>query len=299
MFSRLRNGAALSSTIMLGACATAVPIHTKEQPAVVVHSSVVASTKVFDNLPKAVAESGYRKKECVYITRDLSTPWSARSYWCGAGVTVPVASIPDSKMIHKAVEQTRHRLAVLREQLNTVIRRAEFVSNQIRQSVKPQSEWVSPALTHAVYAPVPAPSSSTTKVVYHADPKPAHVAVNHHSSRSAVQIHSPVTDKKDDSKRIIFADGREVLGPKGRGMVMDDALLSSVRNAGRVTLRGALIDDEFPLMVDPMDRERRSVGRALSVREFWRSNGIDVSVVDILHYSPDLSGKFVEVVVDD
>lgn len=105
-----------------------------------------------------------------------------------------------------------------------------------------------------------------------------------------------VTSDESDSARIIFARGREVLGPRGRRAVA--ALARRVAPGSQVTLRGHLIHGEFPL-IDPLDAERRSVGRSLSVREAWRDAGVDVSTVTILHHSGGFSGAYVEVIFDD
>ncbi len=116
------------------------------------------------------------------------------------------------------------------------------------------------------------------------------------STKPVLPINSG-TDKKRQSKtyRIVFYPSRETLGSKGRSQALN--LLAFIKNADKITVRGILIEDEFRLTGDARSVERRSVGRSLTVREFWRKRGADVSAVTILHYSRDTPGRYVEVII--
>jgi len=122
------------------------------------------------------------------------------------------------------------------------------------------------------------------------------------NQKTSIERNPPVIKSRasvtttDRTHRIVFLPGREALGPKGRLQALN--LLPVMRNARMITLRGGLIDGEFSLK-DSLAAERRSVGRSLSVREFWRSSGLNVPTVTILHYSPDVSGSIVEVMIHD
>ena len=91
---------------------------------------------------------------------------------------------------------------------------------------------------------------------------------------------------------IIFAHHIKVLGPTGRSQA--SALLGDAKLANKVLLRGLIQPDE--IMVDSaIYKEKVSVARALAVRKLWEGKGMDISKVKILHYSPDRSGRSVEV----
>ncbi|MEL0587558.1 MAG: hypothetical protein AAES65_22230 [Candidatus Thiodiazotropha sp. (ex. Lucinoma kazani)] len=93
---------------------------------------------------------------------------------------------------------------------------------------------------------------------------------------------------------IPFAHNREVLGPVGTEQSL--SLVSKVNDAHRVTLRGLYEQNEI---VDPtpLNRERFSVGRSLSVRKLWSEAGVDPAKVTILHHQNDRSGRTVEVIL--
>ena len=123
-------------------------------------------------------------------------------------------------------------------------------------------------------------------------PVPAVTAPSPRSHDSA-RTSSP---QSHPASRVVFAQGRVVLGPRGRRAVA--ALAQRVATTRQVTVRGYLTKNEFPL-ADPLDAERRSVGRSLSVKDAWRNAGVDVSSVTILHHSGEFAGAFVEVVFGD
>jgi len=195
-----------------------------------------------------------RIKNCEWLMRDLSVDWSLRHYWCGTSGKDSQGE--KDKVMLAAIGRTRLHLATLRERVNTVTRRTEDAAMRIESHLNQQAV--------------------ENKTVPHETP----------SDTGKINSTQP-------AHRIVFARGRENLGPKGRVQAL--GLIPVIRNARQVTLRGRLSDDEFPL-ASSLDAERRSVGRSLSVRELWRSSGVDVDVT-ILHHSPELSGKFVEVTV--
>ncbi len=218
---------------------------------------------VIEDITPSLKES--RLNDCKYLMRDLSMDWSSRRYWCGSpsseNSTESNLREKRNKAMLAAIERTRLRLSVLRERMNTVTRRTDDVATKIHPHLKQQSS-----------VNIKKPSMIKTKL------SPAK--------------HSDT----DQTHRIVFARGRVTLGPKGRLQAL--GLIPIIQNARQITVRGRLMDDEFQLD-DPLADERRSVGRSYSVRELWRSAGVDVTALTILHYSPDVSGKFVEVMIDE
>jgi hypothetical protein len=97
--------------------------------------------------------------------------------------------------------------------------------------------------------------------------------------------------------RIWFALAQEQLGEKGLARSL--ALLPEIQAAQRVTLLGVFEDDEFAGEPGPLDRERFSVARALSVRDLWIEQGVDPEKLTILHHQDRLAGRYVEVMLHD
>ena len=221
--------------------------------------------------PVAVTPLVSATKDCEYLMRDLSVDWSLRHYWCGssdADETIN-AQAEKNRLMLMAIERTRLRLAALRKQMNTVDHRADYVASKITPYLSQQTVMESNATASH-------------------EPQRQQTSSNHTTALYADEMHS------SNHHRIVFAHGRETLGPKGHMQTLN--LMPVVRNARRVTLRGQLTNGEFPL-VNAIAAEKRSVGRSLSVRELWRSSGIDVAAVTILHHSPEVSGRYVEVTV--
>ena len=99
------------------------------------------------------------------------------------------------------------------------------------------------------------------------------------------------------SIRIWFAATQEQLGEKGQAHSL--ALLPDIQAAQRVTLLGVFEDDELTGEPGPLDRERFSVARALSVRDLWIKQGVDPEKLTILHHQDRLAGRYVEVMLHD
>ena len=77
-------------------------------------------------------------------------------------------------------------------------------------------------------------------------------------------------------------------------------MIPAVTDAQRVTLRGVYETNEIRNeTASARDRERFSVGRALAVKKRWRREGVDLGKVKILHHQPHLSGRYVEVTLND
>jgi hypothetical protein len=99
------------------------------------------------------------------------------------------------------------------------------------------------------------------------------------------------------SARIWFAPVQAQLGEKGLARSL--ALLPDVQAARRVTLLGVFEDSELASEPGPLDRERFSVARALSVRDLWIREGVDPEKLTILHHQDRLAGRYVEVMLHD
>lgn len=210
----------------------------------------------------ALDASHVSSKGCDTIIRDLAVDWSARDYWCEGGRLVAVRK----EVLLASLEDARVRLAALQRRAEALDARADFVESRIDDHLAE-----TPAGAREVWVTPPAASAAG----------------------QAPAAESVVSRGGD---HIVFARGREVLGPRGRKAV--SSLADRVTDATHITLRGFLAADEFRLD-DPLDAERRSVGRSLSVREAWRSAGLDVSSVTILHHAGHFDAPYVEVVFDD
>lgn len=259
-----RNCILLSFTLLLSACAT-VTSTTLEAPDASLLSTPLAPTQ-------GIADS--HAKDCAYLMRDLSVDWSLRHYWCGSSGAVNHSQGRENKLMLASIERTRLRLAVLRERIDIVTRRTDFVATKITPHLARQT------------------ATEKSAIVSHETQK---------QPRSNDRVMAAPIDENrsaDRAYRIVFAQGRERLGPKGRLQSLN--LIPDIRHARQVTLRGHLANGEFPL-IDDLAAERRSVGRSLSVRELWRASGIDVAAVTILHYPsvPGDSGKYVEVMIHE
>ena len=252
----MMRGASLLSTVLLSACATTAPV-----PLGVDVGDVSASTA---DAVQSTSHHGSGSESCEPILRDLSVDWDQRDYWCDGGRLMVRRTV-----LLASLEEARRQLAALRrsaDSIDTNTRRvlSRIDSRQMHDASESSVKTESPAI-----APMPSRADS-----------------------DFVESGTVVAD----SARIVFARGREVLGPRGRRAV--DSLAQRVASGSRVTLRGHLIESEFPL-TDPLAAERRSVGRSLAVREAWRDAGVDVAAVTILHHSGRFDGAYVEVVIDD
>ena len=194
---------------------------------------------------------------CDAIIRDLSVDWESRDYWCDDGRLMVRQTV-----LLASLEKARQQLAALRQSAESIGGKAGRAVSRIDARL-------------AQEAPVSAGTAPSPRA--------------HDTARTSSPQSHP-------APRVVFAQGRVVLGPRGRRTVA--TLAQRVATARHVTVRGHLTENEFPL-VDPLDAERRSVGRSLSVKDAWRNAGVDVSSVTILHHSGEFAGAFVEVVFGD
>lgn len=265
----MRQGLTLLSSLMLGACASTATMPVDD--AAVVSDANAAAAEGLEIVDQVKAD----RTDCVYILRDLSVPWSARDYWCTGEGASSDRSVVIRRLVSSSLAQSRRDLAAMKSRLTAVSNRANAVAAHIQSSLD---------------RPVLAAGAASSEA--RPDGKPGH------GYSDSVPAHISASATADAPVRIAFATGREVLGPRGRRMSL--ALLARVKETASVTLRGYLLDGEFPL-TDSLAAERRSVGRSLSVRKLWRDSGIDVSNVSILHHdaSPATAGRYVEVVFHD
>ncbi len=262
----------LSSSVLLAACATAPTTSLENKDANAGAETLhVEHNNSLDN----------GRKECAYVLRDLSIGWPSRHYWCddsGEGVVNADQRVAVSDLTLSAIERSRQRLSMLRDRM--------------------MGQWPLTAATPVAPEPyfisqpiAPLNQEVIQEIVIEASPRDVMVAQS-----------VPVDANSDDVQRIWFATGREVLGPQGRRQARD--LIPRIKKAQAVTLRGLLLNDEFLLkdkfaLKDGFSEERRSAGRAISVRELWKDAGIDTSTIAILHYTPETQGQYVEVIIRD
>ncbi len=98
--------------------------------------------------------------------------------------------------------------------------------------------------------------------------------------------------------RVWFPKNHEVLGQQGMEKVL--AMVPAITDARRVSLLGVYEADEIAQAMDAVfERERFSVGRALSVKDVWGRAGVALSKVKILHHQDSLAGRYVAVTVYD
>ncbi|MEN8168120.1 MAG: hypothetical protein ABFR65_11670 [Pseudomonadota bacterium] len=153
----------------------------------------------------------------------------------------------------------------------------------IKPLVKPQAVKESAFITPAV---------ATVPTAVHEDVRYASLPLT-----GVPRVQSP---KPDNTQvfRVWFPRNGEVLGPRGIEKAL--AMIPAVTDAQHVTLLGVYEATEFPNTASlTHERERFSVGRALSVKKLWRREGVDLDKVKILHHQNHLSGRYVEVTLND
>ncbi len=262
----------LASSVLLAACATAPTTSLENKDSI----SGAATLHVEHN-----NSLNNDRKDCTYVLRDLSIGWPSRHYWCddsgeGAVDTDQRAAVSDFTL--SAIERSRQRLTLLR---NRMVGQMPLT---VATPVAPEPYFISQPIA-------PVDQEAIQEIVIEVSPRDVMVTQS-----------VPADANGDDIQRIWFASGREVLGPQGRRQARD--LIPRIKKAQAVTLRGLLLNDEFLLkdqfaIKDGLSAERRSVGRALSVRELWQDAGIDTSNIAILHYTPETQGQYVEVIIRD
>ncbi|MEW8046503.1 MAG: hypothetical protein AB2805_08440 [Candidatus Thiodiazotropha sp.] len=261
---------AMSIALLLGGCAGGI-----------VKSSITdASSTKPEPVPKLVAAE-VRVKGCLRTQRDLTIGWSMRRYWCGNDTRRSALSAHNVRMLS---------------------------SSRILRNLKPAISTHTPAST-APIKQAPRFDSSRIRKMASAEitPSPPSGMVHIHAMPNTQDLVSPEpevirAETQNASKNVsvpsdthvYYARNREALGPKGREKVI--SLLPAAKAASHITLLGLYEAEEIKALVPgPQLEERFSVGRSLSVRELWRSKGVDVSKVTIRHHTKTRSGRFVEV----
>ncbi len=236
-----------------------------------------------DPIPEQAQVSG-----CLRTQRDLTVPWRLRRYWCGNDTR------RDSLQAHNI------RLLAADTDHNT------------DQGVVPSRTDATPVTTFSSSSQLPPRTASdTTPTVRLAsamvEPEMVrYLSVNHvadanlntlnERTASTLRLSDQVELPQD--AHVVFTRTREALDAEG----IDQArsLIPAAQQARRVTLLGLYESDELTkVRPGPDPEERFSVGRSLSVRELWRSEGVDVSKVTILHHRENRPGQQVEVTFHD
>lgn len=260
MSKPIRDCITLFAVIFLGACTATVP---RSVPVVERNSDKPRHVLHVEQSEKL----SLGERVCVVVLRDLSVSWSLRDYWCDLSTPSFSRKMMDRDLMMLNIEQTQRRLARLKQKINTVAQRNDVTARRIKPYLDKSEAKTKPRVIQPIQ---PSQDNDASDVAKNAG---------------------------GEKQRIWFAPGREILGPQGRQKTR--AIIDLAQNAQRVTLRGYLEEGEFSL-ADPLDAERRSVGRSLSVRELWRTSGVDTGIVSILHHIPPLpqhQGRYVEVVI--
>lgn len=192
-----------------------------------------------------------------YVYRDLTTPWSQRTYWrSGSSVAAHGAGSAD------AVAGT--------QRTSNAYLLGRYASPE-RTAVVP-SRPIPPAVAHSA-GPVSSPAVTSAGVSY----------TDLADGLDAAPL------PRGMSYRIWFAKGKDTLGPDGRARVARLAQNPDYQRG--LWLRGHTLDDEGG------DAPARfAVGRALSVRQQLRRGGFSESV-RIKYHRPGVPGRYVEVTV--
>jgi len=219
---------------------------------------------------------------CPHTQRDLTVPWHRRRYWCG----------------------NDQRRSVLRDH-NAATGLSGSDRHGDTDGPVPAGTQAPPAVPLAVPVPVPEQRTATASldsdremVRYLSLPEkggPFQGAQRDSGYEDVSPADSPTAA---DNAQVWFAETRATLGPQGTRQAL--SLLSVARGARRVTLLGLYRPDELAgVKRASQPGERFSVARSLAVRELWRSEGLDVSKVTILHHRKGRPGRQVEVTFYD
>lgn len=265
MSLRVSYTAALLS-VMVAGCASVTSVDTTavESPRIEAPADPVSATHKIIREPIQVTQ-------CRRTQRDLSVDWLSRQYLCSHDERLAaLQSYNDGgHLLHR--RKVKPLLAD-----DTVIDRAT----------------ITPAMD---VSPIPLkPSPAHEMVQYHVVSQP--------ERQNTVQAQS--SDKSSGIKSVVkipFDDNKDLLNQEGINHSL--SLIPAVNDARRVTLLGvyeqAEIDEVSKLDTDPQQRERFSVGRALSIRKLWQEEGVDLSKVMIMHHRDHREGRYVEIVLHD
>jgi hypothetical protein len=272
MFIRSLASAVSSSLILIG-CAGGIGS---------LNQQVKEDTKLAVNTPSIPAHA--QLSGCLRTQRDLTVSWQHRRYWCGNVLR------RDSLQAHNIKRLATSNINSHYSTSNNV----EIVVNDTSNS----SSLVSN--NHSVTTSSVMPASSQLEgdmVQYLTLIEDTATAQNDPVEQTAVDVNRDVTQLSLDN-RVDFSRTREALDVDGIEQAL--SLIPNALHAQRITLLGLYEPDELTkVKPGPDPEERFSVGRSLSVREFWRSEGIDVSKVSILHHREDRPGRHVEVIFYD
>jgi hypothetical protein len=208
-------------------------------------------------------------KGCIRTQRNLTEAWESRSYWCGYGKRQNFSIKPNMRKLspgstkaHAGIESAMRAVRVSKLRLQNLASTLKALESDM--------------------------------VHYHSVDDEQRSEVPKDNSKSSGVCNTYENNEAMGDERIHYARNREVLGPKAKEKVI--SLMPAVKKARRISLLGVYEPKEIDaLEPGPQLEERFSVGRSLSVRELWRSEGIDVSKVTINHHKKNRLGRFVEV----
>lgn len=222
-----------------------------------------------------------RMESCLHTQRDLTVPWHRRRYWCGNDLRSSALRMHNVAM--RSNGSDRHEDADEPVAKDTrALPAVPPVATVPRQRLAAASLHTDREMVRYLSLPETEVSSPGTRS------ESAHEDVV-----SAARLPAAA-----NNARVWFAKTRSALGPQGIRQAL--SLLSAARETRRVTLLGLYRPDELAGVGDASQPEERfSVARSLAVRELWRSEGMDVSKVTILHHREDRAGRHVEVTFYD
>ncbi|MGD9171830.1 MAG: hypothetical protein PVI97_17545, partial [Candidatus Thiodiazotropha sp.] len=208
-------------------------------------------------------------KGCMRAQRDLTEAWKSRSYWCGNDKKRNFTMKPNMRNLSPSSSKSGAGI----ESAMRAVRVSKLRLQNLASTLK---------------------ALQADMVYYHSVDDEQRQEVPEDNSRSAEANTTSENIEALDNERIHYAPNREVLGPKGKKKVI--SLMPAAKKARRISLLGLYEPKEIDALESgPQLEERFSVGRSLSVRELWRSEGIDVSKVTINHHKKNRLGRFVEV----
>ena len=252
----------MSLVMLISGCAANKPI--------VVHA--------IEESPKQ--DIGHQVSNCRSTQRDLTTTWSLRQYWCTEENRREVLQSTNNQLMDQvAANQSAVDNAYI-----------EDVNNEVNKS---QYQYQAPIVDSENSGEPQAPSINREDAIQRLKgiKKSDKLKTVPVSSLTSGDV-SLKANKNATSNSIIFAHHLRVLGPQGRAAT--HALIDQVSSSNNVHIRGLILPDEI-LVDSNLYREQVSVGRALAVRKYWKSQGLDTSHIMILHNNPELSGRTVEV----
>ncbi|VAW60970.1 hypothetical protein MNBD_GAMMA08-311 [hydrothermal vent metagenome] len=271
MFFKKRLIAISIACAVLGACTTT--------------SSIIESNKI-------TVATGFTNdvKDCEFTQRDLSMPWKDREYWCAREERKKTLQHRNEIYAkeRKNIEQTRAALKKTKKNLMMVI-------DEMGSSFDPSKRKINVAynmknidkndlINKVQLGSLFIPKQTHNKSIDIVEEKSTFLSIEDNKKTNPIL------------KYVWFAEKTQVLGPKGHEYVK--SLLSSLKNADHILLRGYMNNDEFQ-DDDQLILERISVARSLSVRKVLHvEGGIDKSKIKILHHKQGTSGRYVEVIVN-